>query len=314
LKFNDKDKSIINANNYDFNYKVWKSEKESSDIIIAVHGYNDYSNAFQIPGTFLSTYNIDTIAFDLRGFGINEDNGNWFHLKFHLEDLKFTINKIKKNNPNKNIYLLGESMGGAIVLSLIQRNKILPIKGVILVAPAIWNFSNSNYWKSIPLRIFSKLFPDLKVSGKTIIKVQASNNHNMLEELSNDKLFIHKPNLRSLQGVIDLMDESFVDAQKYFNKPTYNTLILVPLIDEIVPRKPLIEILNNKKLINNLNHKIHIGLYKDSYHMILRDINGDEITKDIKDWVYDKNSFKNNTKFQNLHKMLTETEFYHKLD
>ena len=111
LKFNDKDKSIINANNYDFNYKVWKSEKESSDIIIAVHGYNDYSNAFQIPGTFLSTYNIDTIAFDLRGFGINEDNGNWFHLKFHLEDLKFTINKIKKNNLKKNKNYLSEQIG-----------------------------------------------------------------------------------------------------------------------------------------------------------------------------------------------------------
>ena len=52
-------------------------------------------------------------------------------------------------------------MGGAILISLINRYKDLPIDGVILIAPAIWNFTETNFLKSIPLRAFSKIFPNL---------------------------------------------------------------------------------------------------------------------------------------------------------
>ena len=48
--------------------------------------------------------------------------------------------KIKNENPDKKIFLLGESMGGAITLSFVNRFKNLPIDGVILIAPAIWNY------------------------------------------------------------------------------------------------------------------------------------------------------------------------------
>ena len=38
-------------------------------------------------------------------------------------------------------------MGGAIVTSLIaNQNKTLPIEGVVLVAPAIWNFSEEQFF------------------------------------------------------------------------------------------------------------------------------------------------------------------------
>ena len=38
-------------------------------------------------------------------------------------------------------------MGGAIVTSLANKYKNLPIEGVILVAPAIWNFYRKNFFK-----------------------------------------------------------------------------------------------------------------------------------------------------------------------
>ena len=73
-----------------------ETKKSSSNLIVAIHGYNDYSNAFKIPADFLLEYNIETIAFDLRGFGRNQDKGNWFNLDVHLDDIKFNIEKIKK--------------------------------------------------------------------------------------------------------------------------------------------------------------------------------------------------------------------------
>ena len=92
------------------------------------------------------------------------------------------------------------------------KNKILKETELVVSIEA----SETNFWKSIPLKFFAKILPSFKVSGKGIIKVQASDNVKMLKELSMDDLFIHKPTFRSLQGVVDLMDEAYKDTEEYF--------------------------------------------------------------------------------------------------
>ena len=124
-----------------------KPDSEFSNVILAIHGYNDYSNSFKIPGEYLSKNNIALTSFDLNGFGKNKNKGEWFDLKQHIKDIDFNLKKIKNENPDKKIFLMGESMGGAITLSFVNRFKNLPIDGVILIAPAIWNFTETNFGK-----------------------------------------------------------------------------------------------------------------------------------------------------------------------
>ena len=297
-----------------FSYMKIKPDSEFSNVILAIHGYNDYSNSFKIPGEYLSKNNIALTSFDLNGFGKNKNKGEWFDLKQHIKDIDFNLKKIKNENPDKKIFLLGESMGGAITLSFVNRFRNLPIDGVILIAPAIWNFTETNFWKSIPLKFFAKILPYFKVSGKGIVKVQASDNVKMLKELSMDDLFIHKPTFRSLQGVVDLMDEAYKETEEYFKNPSYKTLIMIPLKDEIVPRKPLIKLLKDERIKNNFSDKIKILVYEESYHMILRDLNGDKITEDLKNWVIGKEYDSSNSSFSDILKQIENTEFYHRLD
>ena len=73
-----------------------------------------------------------------------------------------------------------------------------------LLHQRIWNFKKRNFFKSITLNLFSKIFPNLSLSGKGLIKVQASDNLRMLKELSEDPFFIHKPKLKSLNGITNL--------------------------------------------------------------------------------------------------------------
>ena len=205
-------------------------------------------------------------------------------------------------------------MGGAILISLINRYKDLPIDGVILIAPAIWNFTETNFLKSIPLRVFSKIFPNLKVSGKGIIKVKASNNSKDVKRTLKRRFFYSQTNPREPSRIIDLMDESYEDAEKYFKNPIYKTLILVPLKDEIVPRKPFIKILQNDEIEINVSNLISVGAYAESYHMILRDLQGDNITKDIRDWILGRKNIEENENFKDVLKIFENTEFYHRLD
>ena len=55
------------------------------------------------------------------------------------------------------------------------------------------------------------------MSSKGWVEVQASDNQEVLKELSEDKYFIHHPNLKSLNGIIELMDESYKDAKNFFH-------------------------------------------------------------------------------------------------
>ena len=86
---------------YEFKKRVWQVNEHEGAIIIAIHGYNDYSESFQIPATFFTKYKISTISFDLRGFGMNEDRGSWFPLSVHIDDVTFFVKEIRKNHPKK---------------------------------------------------------------------------------------------------------------------------------------------------------------------------------------------------------------------
>ncbi len=203
-------------------------------------------------------------------------------------------------------------MGGAIVTSLIANEKDLPINGAILVAPALWNFSEKNFFKSLFMSILSKSFPNLRVNSKGWVEVQASDNQEILKQLSEDKYFIHRPNFKSLNGIIKLMDESYKDAKKFFSKPSYNTLVVIPLRDEIVPRKPLIELLETTKIKSN-EFSSDFLISESSYHMILRDIEGDNVTEEIKKWIV-KRKIKKQNDFSEIIKKLKNADYYHILD
>ena len=300
--------------NYDFNLVNWQTEENSNIIILAIHGYNDYSKAFKEPAKIFSKHGISTYSFDLRGFGTNNSFGEWFELEIHCHDIKKIITDLKFRNPSKKIYLLGESMGGAISISLVNRIDGLPLDGLILVAPAIWNFSESNYLKSIFLKFFSTIFPKLRVSGKGIIKIRPSNNIEMLKEYSNDPFVIHKPNLKSLNGIANLMDQSFHDAKEYILNPKFPTLIIIPMIDEIVPRKPLIEILKVKKEKEKINKLVNFKIYENNFHMILRDMDGNKITNDIKNWVKKENKTNDSKSISSVITTLEGSNYYHRLD
>ena len=310
---NNKNETKTSLDVHQLEFEEWEPSHDFSHIIVKVHGYNDYSNSFEVSGKYFANHGIKSISFDLNGFGKNTNKGEWFGLDSHIRDISIIIKKIKLKYPRKKIFLMGESMGGAIVISIAEKQKEIPIDGLILVAPALWNFTETNFIKSLPLKLMSKVLPKLQVDGKGLVKVRASNNDDMLKKLSEDKYFIHKPSLESLQGVIDLMDESFLNARKYLEDPPFKTLILIPLKDEIVPRKPLMSIISDLNRKNNFLEKIKINLYTESFHMILRDLQGVQIINDIKDWVLDglKNPKYNN---ESILKQLEDATFVHRLD
>jgi esterase/lipase len=108
------------------------------------------------------------------------------------------------------------------------------------------------------------------------------------------------------------MDETYKDAKTFFSQPSYNTLVVIPVKDEIVPRKPLIELLEETK-IKSYNFFSDFIIFESSYHMILRDMKGDNVTEEIKKWILEK-KMKKKTNFNEVIQKLRNADYHHILD
>ena len=136
----------------------------------------------------------------------------------------------------------------------------------------------------------------------------------MLKKLSQDKFFVHKPTFKSLRGIVDLMDESYIDTLEYLNNPKYNSLILLPIKDEIVPRKPFVKMLKRIQKGKKNIEMTEIGIYENHYHMILRDLKTKTVLTDVKNWILNENPKKNRSSLDEIISNLQNFEYYHRLD
>jgi len=57
--------------------KTRPGKSEVKAVILALHGFNDYANAFDGPGEIWAKEGIVTYAYDQRGFGAAPERGLW---------------------------------------------------------------------------------------------------------------------------------------------------------------------------------------------------------------------------------------------
>ena len=93
-------------------------------VVLALHGFNDYSYAFDLPATYWAEHGVITYAYDQRGFGDSPTHGFWSGPEALVRDTNTITRLLRARHPNLPIYLLGESMGGAVLLA--SANQHLP--------------------------------------------------------------------------------------------------------------------------------------------------------------------------------------------
>ena len=114
---------------------IWRA------VILALHGFNDYSNAFEDPGDAWATRGIATYAYDQRGFGAAPERGLWPGRAALAADAATASQMLRRLYPGVPLYLLGDSMGGAVAVVAMTGESGTPVPdvdGVILTAPAVW--------------------------------------------------------------------------------------------------------------------------------------------------------------------------------
>lgn len=247
-------------------------------IVIALHGFNDYSNFFAQSGQQLQQQGIASFSYDQRGFGGALQPGIWPGSLTLVQDLKDFIALIKHHYPKPPIYLLGSSMGGAVIILTMTQTEPPEVEGIILAAPAVWAKRTMPWYQRWALCLTRYTLPWLKLSGKGL-NIRPSDNLAMLKKINADPLVIKKTRIDAMHGLTNLMSLALKRSEKLHT----SALIMFGERDEIIPQKPVAEML--QKLPEIAKDKQKIALYRQGFHMLLRDLNADVVHQDIISWI-----------------------------
>jgi len=262
--------------------RTWAPEtRRPQAVILALHGFNDYSSFFDEPGDFLAQrYPILSYAYDQRGFGASEDAGGWAGVDAYADDLATAARAVKARHPALPLYILGESMGGAVVLVAEARGLIDDADGLILSAPAVWGRVTMPWYQRAALWLGAHTVPWWTVTGEGL-NIKPSDNIEMLIELGRDPLVIKHTRIGTIYGLANLMDAA-LDSAGRLRQPA---LILYGEKDEIIPKRPTRQML--ERIRDGGNERARVALYEGGYHMLLRDLPASMVWKDIAAWIDD---------------------------
>lgn len=250
-------------------------------VILGVHGFNDYSNAFDMPGQWLAERGFALYAYDQRGFGDSPNRGYWPGSLALDQDLAEAARLLASRYPGVPLYYLGESMGAAVVMTALARGIAPQPAGTILASPAVWSRNFMPFYQRWALWVVGHTMPWLTFTGRGLGR-QASDNIEMLRAFSRDPLVIKHTRADAIKGLVDLMDQAMRSAPKLQGP----ILMMIGAHDQIVPPRP------QWAAARSLRDPAHqrVAYYKDGWHMLLRDLNGSTVWADIATWIENHNA------------------------
>ena len=250
-------------------------------VLLALHGFNDYSTAFDAPAEAWAKRGIATYAYDQRGFGAAPERGYWPGRAALAADVATAAGVLRRRYPGVPLYLLGESMGGAVAVVAMTGESGTPVPdvdGVILTAPAVWGRATMDLLPRLALWGAVRLMPGLTLTGRGLEK-KPSDNVAMLRALARDPLVIKETRVDTIYGLVDLMDAA-LDAAPFLETPL---LFMYGAKDEIVPKAAVRRFVD--RLPPECRRRARLAWYEDGYHMLLRDLEGPVVTADVATWV-----------------------------
>ncbi|WP_170920878.1 alpha/beta hydrolase [Enhydrobacter aerosaccus] len=247
---------------------------EPRAVILGLHGFGDYRNAFEEPAKTWSSAGIATYAYDQRGFGASPTRARWPGTDTLVADAEAVATLLRERHPGVPLYIAGESMGGAV--ALVAADQGLPADGLILLAPAVRSRKSLGQVVTAGVWFFTHTIPWMPL-GPTSIDFQPTDNPKTIEKLQKDPLMLRNPRFDMGAGLLDLMDAACAAAENV----QIPYILLHGLGDRIVPSGPVRETIE----LMPKRPDSKLAFYKRGYHLLLRDKEGVVVSDDIVAWI-----------------------------
>ncbi len=243
-------------------------------VVIALHGMNDYSHAFEMPAALMNEQGIAVYAYDQRGFGGAVGRGIWAGENNLVADLRDMVILLKARYPKTPLFVMGESMGAAVAIAACSKPDFPAVNGVILSAPAVWGGDSMNIFYRASLWTMAHVMPAKILTGEGL-HILASDNIPMLRELGRDSLVLKGTRMDSIYGLVQLMGKGY-EGMKELRVPA---LILYGQNDQVIPPEAI------EGAIKEVPQQHKLAYYPAGYHLLLRDLHRDIPTYDAIAWM-----------------------------
>ena len=275
---------LVAADGAELPLRSWLPQAGPPDaVLVALHGFNDYSNFFDGTGRWLAGRGVASYAYDQRGFGGAPHRGVWPGAEALASDLRAAVALVRARHPGTPLYLFGESMGGAVVMTTMARPDRPAVDGVILAAPAVWGRSSMPWYQTTALWLAVHTFPWGRLTGRNL-GIVVSDNTEMLKALGRDSMVIKGTRVDAIYGLVNLMDEAMASAPRLDGR----MLVLYGARDPLIPAGAMREML--ARLPPATANERRLALYPQGYHMLTRDLQGETVWRDIDAWLADPNA------------------------
>ncbi len=251
-------------------------------VLLGLHGFGDHArNAFEIPAPLLTAAGLALYAYDQRGFGAAPHPGIWPGTATLVADAVAATRLVRARHPGVPVFLMGESMGVAVLLVAMTSSDPPPADGAILLAPAVRGRASMGGFMRGALEVAVNTIPAVGFRGSAP-GYAPTDSDDALRRWSQDPLTAKEFRVDAVHGLVGLMDEA-VAAVPRFRVPT---LILYGARDTIIGQGPMRTALRRFPA----DAPQRFAYYEQGYHLLLRDRNRSAVATDIAAWVIDRDA------------------------
>lgn len=244
-------------------YRLYPAQGQVKAVVLALHGYTDSRDGWEILAGRMNAAGIAVYAPDQSGFGATANRGYWPGTDVLVDEARDMAVQLRAQYPGQKLFIMGESMGGAIELLLGASKNPPPVDGYVISAPAVWGGAALNPAYRVAMRLAAAAAPARRMTGHQV-KVLASDNIKALIAFGHDPLTIHAPRLDNLAGLVRMMGAAQA-ACGSFDQPA---LILYGGHDELIPKPAMRDCWNAIPRMA----PVMLAYYPPDYHLIERDL------------------------------------------
>jgi acylglycerol lipase len=246
-------------------------------VLLCVHGLGLHNGSYEDFGKRMAPLGIATYSIDVRGFGswMKAQGREKVNFAACLTDVKNTLNAIHRANPGLPVFVLGESMGGAIAL---RATALYPdlVQGLISSVPAGDRFKQNKTRFAVAINALKGFDRPFDV-GKGVIN-QATQDPELRESWEKDPLARLNLSPRELLQFQGFMNQNHDSAKNICSTPV---LIVQGCKDKLVRPEGTVE------LYNELTTKDReLALIPNSEHLIFEENQfNDQVIELVRTWI-----------------------------
>ena len=252
----------------------WQPEDEPRAIMLGLHAYGDYRRSFRLSGPWFADHGVELIAYDQRGFGETESRGVWPGADHLIQDFSDVVSILRTSYPHLPLYVIGESMGGAVALAGLASGQAEGVDRLIVASPGVGGGMPLRQLHDSVLRLAALALPwlaiELRRGGRPWLDPSEA------ARLADDPQILRELSVGTYEGLVDLA----TIASEGLRGELPPTLLLYGELDGTIPRRAIDD------LAGMLDHELDdFRYYPDRHHLILHEADAEAVFSDCLKWL-----------------------------